>query len=79
MAGNHSVVLLQCHLVARYPECPECNGLGLLMTTACCGHVTPSGECLGYCAVQDCSLCHPCQGTGLVRDPATWLRDGFLQ
>lgn len=48
-------------------ECPECEGLGTIDYSNCCGtdYDEDTGICLG-CKDHSDNICETCEGTGLI-------------
>lgn len=48
-------------------ECPECEGLGTINYSNCCGtdYDEDTGICLG-CKEHSDNICETCEGTGLI-------------
>ena len=41
-------------------DCPECDGKGFTVVQVCCGNLTRTGECRGYCSVPEQQKCLTC-------------------
>jgi len=64
-------LIMQIEEQTEEQPCPECGGSGAIvdMRPACCGNLTPGGECRSHCCVpeQNFEQCAACGGSGSIQ------------